>query len=76
MPGLAFAEKLPYLTQPLRVSFDSEGSATSVELSITEFKALLHHLQTLLLVLKSGQEESVPLEQFLEQLRADGVLQA
>ncbi len=74
-PDWELAERLEYLTHPIALKTEIDG-AQSVALPLQEFRELMHHLRSLLTVVSALDEESLTMEEFVAELRADGLLQA
>jgi hypothetical protein len=74
-PEMGLAERLPYLSKPLRSVSDAEGEE-SILLSMPEFRQLMYHLRTLITLAKSMDDETISMEEFVPELRASGRLPA
>lgn len=62
------------MSQPLQYLTDDHGERTAVVLSISDYEKLLEDLDDLAVVAERRDEPVIPNEQFLADLKRDGIL--
>lgn len=61
--------------RPVRFITDEHGARTGVLMDLADYEDLLEDLHDLAAIADRRSEPTIPHEQFLQQLRADGLLQ-
>lgn len=62
------------MSDALQYSTDERGERTAVVLPIAEYEQLLEDLEDLAVVAERRKEPTIPHEQFVDELKHDGIL--
>jgi hypothetical protein len=62
------------MSDPVQFITDEQGERTAVVLPISEYEKLLQDLEDLAVVAERREEPTIPHEQFLAELKRDGLL--
>ena len=62
------------MSDALQYSTDERGERTAVVLPIAEYEQLLEDLDDLAVVAERREEPTIPHEQFVDELKHDGIL--
>ena len=62
------------MSDPVKYITDDRGERTAVVLPIAEYEKLLEDLEDLVVVAERREEPTVPHEQFVAELKRDGLL--
>ena len=62
------------MSDPVKYITDDRGERTGVVLSIADYEKLVEDLEDLAVVAERREESTIPHEQFVSELKRDGIL--
>lgn len=66
--------KVQLMSKPVQYLTDERGERTAVVLPISDYQELLEDLDDLAVVAERRDEPTIPHQQFVEELKRDGIL--
>ena len=66
--------KVQLMSKPLQYLTDERGERTAVVLPISDYEQLIEDLDDLAVVAERRDEPTIPHQQFVEELKRDGIL--
>ena len=74
LESVTHAAIVPSVSEPVKYITDDRGKRTAVVLAISDYEKLLEDLEDLAVVAERRGEPTIPHEQFVSELKRDGLL--
>ena len=74
LESVTHAAIVPSVSDPVKYNTDDRGERTAVVLPISDYEKLLEDLEDLVVVAERRGEATIPHEQFVSELKRDGLL--